>query len=145
MYVHIRYLDEKYDHTWERCFIEEFCGLDYKKYQINKGILTMEILERNLDKIILHLKGLELTIKNPPKFGWCVASWEDLAVGYQILGLLILETKSYMPKYVRDVIMKVSTWEFDKKRGWSSVLIEKRKQYLKEFRDGIKNYSYGDP
>ena len=133
----IRYLDSLQDDVWERFFIKQ-CGLIHdfgssdldpaQKYHHlwNKEILTREILESHLDEIIDKIILFKDFISNPalrpriPKYdGYWVISEDDIYIGFQILGVLILQTGSFLPKIVEDSILYSTRWEYDKERGWS--------------------------
>ncbi len=139
--MYIRYLDSP-DHSWER-FLVELCGLDFDKYWRNREILTKEALERHLGDILFDLRSVENSILNKERSFLNVDTWDDLVIGYQILGILILQTGSYLPDHVRDIILSSTTWEFDRRREWSKDLEEDRKFYLDDFRNKIMSHKEG--
>jgi hypothetical protein len=151
--VNSRELDDG-DDSWED-YIIELCGLDPDDYYEDKSILTMQILEFNLDKILERFDYLQSTINNKEiayrgtgMFGehvydWHIYSIEALEIAYQILALLILETGTYMPDKVRDEVLRITEWEYDKKWGWKHKFVEDRKKFLEIFRSAIKNHQPG--
>ena len=155
----IRDLDLLRDSVWERFFVEK-CGLEFDtgfsyssaKYHPyhNRGALTREMLESNLDEIIDEIIGFTDFVSNPnlrprdTKYnGYWVHSLDDIYIAYQILGLLILQTGSFLPKIVEDSIIKSTEWDYDKSRGWSAAIKDKRKQNLESFRNAIKTHKIG--
>ena len=156
----IRYLDSLRDSVWERFFIKQ-CGLLYysssecssdihKSYYINNELLTREILESSLDEIIDKVILFKDFISNPvlrprnPKYdGYWVISEDDIHIGFQILGVLILQTGSYLPKIVEDSILCSTRWNYDKERGWSKPLEKERKKNLDQFRHAIMTHKRG--
>lgn len=62
---------------------------------------------------------------------------DDIYIGYQILGLLIIQSKSLMPQEVYDAIMFSTSWKYDKTRIWAKDYIPYRKRNLQLFRDLI--------
>jgi len=152
----IRLLDSRQDSVWERFFIKQ-CELNYNwgpseldPYFWNKEILTREILESHLDEIIDKIILFKDFISNPvlrprkPKYdGYWVLCEDDIYIGFQILGLLILQTGSYLPEIVYDSILYSTRWEYDKERGWSKLLEEDRKKNLEIFRRAIQSHRVG--
>jgi len=139
--MYIRYLDSP-EHLWEK-FLLELCGIDFDKYWRNREILTREILEDRLEHILCKLKSIEDSISCKEKNCLNIDTWDDLVVGFQILGILILQTGSCLPVPVRDIILHSTTWEFDKRRGWSKNLEKDRIFHLNDFRDKIMNHKVG--
>ena len=135
---------------WEEWIIEQ-CGLDYYEYGVHPEILTMKILENNLDKIIYRIEELKKTVDERPFRGYglfgepvydeFIYSLDQASVAYHILGLLILETGSLLPENVKREVLKSTTWKYDKHRGWSPDLIEYRRFFLKQFRRTIRRYN----
>lgn len=132
----IRFLDKKYDTVWERFYLR-MCGLDYdKEYYWDKSVLTREIFETFLDDIIDKIIFFKEYINNPllrPRAapfgdGWWVLSMDDIHIGYQILGILILQTGSYLPKIVLDSILYSTRWDYDKQRGWTDSIVKIRRE-----------------
>ena len=157
----IRHLDSLQDDVWERFFIRQ-CGLVHEfgssdldatpKYHhlSNREILTREILESNLDEIIDKIILFKDFISNPvlrprnPKYdGYWVISEDDIYIGFQILGVLILQTGSYLPKIVEDSILYSTRWDYDKERGWSKSCEKERKENLESFRHAILSHKEG--
>ena len=139
--MYIRSLDSP-DHLLEK-FLVELCGLDFNEYWRNREILTKDNLERHLGDILFELRSIENSISNKEQSCLNVNTLDDLVVGYQILGILILQTGSYLPDHVRNMILSSTTWEFDKRRGWSEDLEKDRIFYLNDFRNKIINHSVG--
>ena len=127
----IRLLDDKYDNTWTRLFIE-ICGLDFEKYYYQNDILTLEILEPHLDEIIEEIHNISK-----------MSSKDSILVGYQILGVLILQSGTRMPDVVRNSIMSSTKWEYDKSRGWAKPCEKERKENLERFRNAIILHKIG--
>jgi len=148
--VDIRLLDSKRDYCWEKFFIKS-CGLDYEEYRLNEEILTCEILEEYLDDIVDQIIGFIDYTHNPalrPRLPWhgkgyWVLSVDDILVGLQILGVLILQTGAYLPDIVRKGILFSTLWEYDKWRGWSQPFEKERKENLKKFRKAILMHKTG--
>ena len=148
--MNIRFLDFKMDNAWER-FILKICGIDYYgEYRCNKNILTREILEAYLDEIVDRIILFEdyvdndiLRPRNPKYDGWWVISEDDIYIGYQILGILILQTGPFLPKLVEDSILYSTTWEHDKQRMWVKSAEDIRKKNLAQFRDAIQHHQAG--
>lgn len=147
--MYIRYLDEINEHQWEKFFVEE-CGLNFNDYWSNRVILTRKILEEKIDWFIECLEFLREQILAQElqnnvifeKVDW-VSSLDDIYIGYQILGVLILQTGSFLPDKVKSSIMVSTSWEYDKSREWDSKSIESRKYHLNRFRNKIKNHRPG--
>ena len=127
------------DDFWETLLIEYVFGIPYDEYGSNTGLLTKVIVERNLEKAINFLENIRNGNKILPK-GYYIYDKEFVSVGYHILGLLILQTGALLPDRVRDEILRTTTWEYDKRYGWSSHDMKLRQFYLKDFRDQISNY-----
>lgn len=157
----IRYLDSQQDSVWERFFIRQ-CELKHDwdsseldsaqryHHRRNKEILTREILESHLDEIIDKIILFKDFISNPilrprnPKYdGYWVLCEDDIYIGFQILGLLILQTGSYLPEIVYDSILYSTRWGYDKERGWSKAFEEERKNNLECFRHAIQSHKEG--
>ena len=157
----IRILDSLQDDVWERFFIRQ-CGLIYdfgpsdsdpaQKYHPNwnRDLLTREILESHLDEIIDKIILFKDFVSNPvlrprnPKYdGYWVISEDDIYIGFQILGVLILQTGSYLPKIVEDSILCSTGWDYDKTRGWSKPFEQERKENLENFRKAILSHKVG--
>ncbi|MHA2010126.1 MAG: leucine-rich repeat domain-containing protein [Promethearchaeota archaeon] len=117
-------LDE--DEEWFEWIIEEICGMQYDDYLFNHLSLTCEILEPHLDKII---NGIEL--------------YSNADIGYQMLGILILETGSTFPYNVKKEILKSTTLDYDRKWEWYSGGEKLREFYLNDFREKILAYTPG--
>lgn len=139
----IRSLDK--DNEWEEFFIQS-CGLDFELYYFHdNGILTHDILENHLDSILDQITKFKDYIDNrilrpdPPVSGYWVLSVDDIYVGFQILGLLILMTETYLPIGVYDSIMYSTRWKYDRTRNWSPHYSEHRKNNLKIFRSLIQS------
>jgi len=139
--MYIRYLDSP-EHLWEK-FLIEICDLDFDKYWRNREILTREILEGHLENILCKLRSIEDSISDKENNCLNIDTWDDLVVGFQIFGILILQTGSYLPVHVRDIILRSITWEFDKRRGWSKYLEKDRIFHLNDFRNKIMNHKVG--
>jgi len=153
----IRILDSLRDSVWERFFIKQ-CGILYypssdsfsdihRSYYNNKDLLTREVLESSLDEIIDKIILFKDFISNPvlrprnPKYdGYWVISEDDIYIGFQILGVLILQTGSYLPKIVEDSILYSTRWDYDKERGWSKPCEKERKENLESFRHTILSH-----
>lgn len=145
----IRYLDSLYDKHWEK-FLIRSCGLDFEYYWHHEEVLTRDILNSNIDDLVDKILSFEDFVVNPkirprnPRFdGSWVLSDDDIHKGFQILGILILQTGGYMPRIVKDSILYSTTWEYDKSRGWAEAFIEERKQNLSKFRNAVINYKEG--
>jgi hypothetical protein len=146
----IEYLDFLNDRNWEKYFIK-ICGLEFNDYRFQKVILTREILEAHLDEIVDKIINFidyvfrpQLRPRLPSFDGYWILSMDDIFIGIQILGLLILQTGSYLPDLVRRGILYSTTWEYDKKREWSKPFEDERKNNLKNFRDAILKYVPGN-
>lgn len=134
----IRSLDKSQE--WEKWIIEEICNLDFEEYLMNKNILTQKKLEDYLDEVIRRILEIRLQIENPPFYEERIFKEDTKYIAFQILAILILETGSYLPEIVKQNVLKSTTWEFDKRRGWDSNALEIRKFYLNEFRKKILSY-----
>jgi len=129
------------EHLWERFFLE-ICGLDYEiSYSSHGKVISREILEDHLDEILDYINkfkeiaGDSLLRPKPPNYGSWVTYMDDIYIGYQILGLLILYTNAKMPYEVYDAILYSTTWEYDKTRIWSESYAEQRKKNLEVFQN----------
>jgi len=146
----IRYLDSLRDRNWERYFIG-FCNLDFHQYCHNEEILTQDILECHLDELVDRIIGFIDYVYRPklrPRLpshgeGYWVLSMDDILIGLQILGVLILQTGAYLPDIVRRGILYSTLWEYDRKRAWSEPFEDKRKENLARFQDAIINHKRG--
>ena len=145
----IRYLDSLDDKNWERFFIKS-CGIDFEQYWHHKEVLTRDILESKIDDIVDKILSFEDFVSNPklrprnPLYnGFWVISNEDILLGFQILGIIILQTESYMPRIVKDSILYSTTWEYDKRKEWAEAFIDERKENLKKFREAVIAYKEG--
>lgn len=137
------------DIKWEE-WILDFCGIDYFEYKINYQLLDVSILEPKLEKIVEKIEELKENIGKPEISGKGlfndvvytdgIHSLDQVDIGYQILGLLILETGSFMLNKIKKEILNSTTWENDKKWNWSPDYIIGRKNFLKNFRRIIRNY-----
>lgn len=140
----IRDLDK--DHEWEK-FIINSCNVDFEEYYFQKKKnLTHTILEENLDNILNNILKFKEYIYNPylsPETlkpdSW-VLSIDDIHIGFQILGLLIIETGANMPYEVYDSIMISTKWEYDKTRKWAKYYEKHRKKNLEIFRNLVILY-----
>lgn len=138
----IRELD--HEHLWERFYLE-ICGLDFERiyYYNSKDSINREILENHLDGILGYFHKFKKIVNNPilrpkpPRYGSWVADMDDIYIGYQILGLLILYTKAKLPFEVYDAILYSTTWEYDKTRMWAQSYVDRRKKNLEVFRNLI--------
>lgn len=145
----IRFLDSLDDKNWEKFFIK-ICGLDFKYYWHHREVLTRDILDRSIDDIVDKILSFEDFVGNPelrprnPKYnGFWVVSSDDIILGFQILGILILQTGSYLPRIVKDSILYSTTWEYDKRREWAEDFTGERRENLKKFKNAIINYKEG--
>jgi len=145
----IRYLDSLGDKVWERFFIK-ICGLNFKQYWYHEETLTQEVLETYLDDIVDKVIGFIDYVNNPwlkprlPSYdGYWVLPMDDIFIGLQILGVLILQTGAYLPEYVRKGILYSTLWVYDKRRGWSVSFEEERKENLEKFRGAIITHKQG--
>ena len=99
-----------------------------------------------IDKIILFKDFIfnpVLRPRNPKYDGYWVISEDDIYIGFQILGVLILQTGSYLPKIVEDSILGSTEWDYDKTRGWSKPFEQERKENLENFRKAILSHKVG--
>jgi hypothetical protein len=142
----IKYLDSLRDKNWEKFFIK-LCGLDFQRYRFDEENLTREILETHLDEIVEKIINFidyvfkpELRPRLPSYDGYWVLSMDDIFIGLQILGILILQTGAYLPDIVRRGILYSTLWEYDKKREWSEPFEAERKENLRKFREAIINH-----
>lgn len=141
----IRFLDAQRDSCWERFFIK-ICKLDYWKYRANRSILDRELLEGHLDKIIQDMFKFIIVLRfNSEAAPDWIIDLDHIYVGFQILGVLILQSGAILPEIVRFAVLHSTTWEYDGQRGWSKLLIEKRKENLRKFRSVIENHKTGKP
>lgn len=146
----IRYLDSRRDKNWEKYFIN-FCELDFDQYWFHEEVLTQEILEAHLDDIVDKIIGFIDYVYKPelrPRLpshgdGYWVLSIDDILIGLQVLGVLILQTGAYLPDLVRRGILYSTMWEYDKKREWSEPFEDERKENLMKFRVAIINHRLG--
>jgi len=138
IFLDTREIDDEGEY-WERWIIKEKCGLDLDMYRSNPKVLTMRILESHLEEILHDIKNLKKGMTNPE------AEYATIAVGYQILALLILETGSFLPDIVRQEVLKSTIWEYDYKQWrWGSNTIESRKTFLEKFREALDHYIPGE-
>ena len=145
----IRRLDR--EHLWERFFLE-VCGLDFESaYSYLERVITREVLEYHLDDILDYFHKFKEIVDNPilrpkpPEYGSWVADMDDIYIGYQVIGLLLLYTKARLPFEVYDAILYSTTWEYDETRMWTEVYINQRKKNLEVFRNLIiKHKSNGE-
>ncbi len=142
----IRHLDYLIDRVWEKFFLRT-CGLDFIQYWLHEEILTQDILETHLDDIIDKVIGFMDYIYNPlikprlPTYdGYWINSIDDILIGLQILGILILQTGANLPEFVRRGILYSTLWTYDKRRGWGISFEDKRKRNLEKFREAIFNH-----
>ena len=75
--------------------------------------------------------------------GYWILSMDDIHIGLQILGILILQTGACLPEYVRKRILYSTLWDYDKRRDWSKSFEEERKGNLRKFRDAILSHESG--
>ncbi|MBA7539254.1 hypothetical protein ES705_31533 [subsurface metagenome] len=134
---------QDHEHLWERFFLE-VCGFDFDESYSSRGkVITREVLEDHLDEILDYIEGFKQIVDNPilrprpPGYGSWVADMDDIYIGYQVLGLLILYTKARLPFEVYDAILLSTTWDYDKTRMWAEFYGEKRKKNLEVFRNLI--------
>ena len=137
----IRELD--HEHLWEAFFLE-ICGLEFERsYSSHGEVIMREMLEDHLDEILDYIHKFKRIVKSsllrpkPPGYGNWVADMDDIYIGYQVLGLLILSTNTRLPFEVYDAILYSTTWEYDKTREWAQFYVDKRKKNLEIFRNLI--------
>ena len=135
--------EQDHEHLWEAFFLK-VCGFDYEVSYSSRGkVITREVLEYHLDEILDYIHKFKEIVENPilrPKpreNGSWVSDMDDIYIGYQILGLLILYTKARLPFEVYDAILYSTTWEYDKTRMWAQFYVDKRKKNLEVFRNLI--------
>lgn len=103
---------------WEGGF-EKIAGVK----SLEDEVLTKELVDTHLDKFVESIKK--------DKF--------DPEVGWQVLGVIIMRTGATMPDKVRKQIIKNN---IDKNiEGW--VDSDKRRAFLKDFKEKITNYKDG--
>ncbi len=121
----IRLVDDRSDKIWQNCF-NDLCGLnDLDDYD-------RKILEPHLNEIIDEILSQEYP-----------TTLDATLVGFQILGLLIIQTGAQLPDIVRYSILFSTTWEYDKRRGWAKLVENERKNNLEKFRNAIINHKTG--
>jgi hypothetical protein len=128
-------LDDNKDKFWAR-FIFEHCGL-----RVLWDDLTKEVLNENLDDII-HDIFEELRYDaglNLPLF----TSLDSIMIGFQVLGVYIIEAGARMPDVVKYSILFSTEWDYDRWRNWD-VDEKERKENLRRFRIAILNYKEGN-
>lgn len=140
------------DFKWEAWILDQ-CGIDYYEYSFRPELLTMKVLESRLDEIVDRIETLKKTVDerpyrgrglfSEPVYDEFIYSLDQVAVVYQILALLILETGSFLPEKVKQEVLRTTTWEYDEKREWSPNIISARKLFLKKFREALKNHVPG--
>ena len=126
----IRLLDDERDKEWTK-FIFDLCGLNYETVRGER--LTQKILDAHMNTIVREIF----------KYMGDYEYIDECLIGFQILGIFILETGAHLPDIVKYTILFSATWEYDKRRGWSELLEEERKENLKKFRDAILNHKLG--
>lgn len=138
----IRLIDDENEKRWAR-LIFRLCNLDYNTFKEDE--LTREILELHLEEIISEIfSSMADNIgSNKDTFIGNYDYVDDILVGFQILGIFILRTGTYLPDIVRHAILFSTTWEYDRMRGWSRLLEEERKENLKKFRKAIIDHRPG--
>ena len=139
--MNIRVLDD--DNQWERWIVEGFCDLDSESYLIDKSVLTQKALEQNLDEIIVRIEKIKSQFDDPPEYSVHITSLEAIAIAYQILALLLLETGSFIPDIVKEKVLKSTEWEWDKQWDWDENALKIRKFYINEFREKIVQHKSG--
>ena len=100
------------------------CKIDYFHFAENNRLLTQEIIEDNIDNIISDLNSTDI-------------------LGYQILGVLILETGAQLPGEVKEIIINSINNELNGEINALPPYIEIRKIYLKDFKKKILKHKRG--
>lgn len=119
------------DDKWFQWIVEENCGIMYESYVINEKVLSMRILEKNLNKIIKKLENIKDEL--------------SASIGYQILTVLILRSGSFLPEKVRERVIRYTTTDFDKKMGWSIEITNLRRYYFNDLRTKMNQHKPGCP
>jgi len=109
-------------------FFFEVCGLEYSDFIGNKKILTREIWEANLEKILQIVKERA-----------------SRRATYFVFGYITLLTGSRLPAHIRPVILDVAKWEHEKNSWLDKEFAIERKFYLDDFRQKIHDHRSGRP
>ena len=128
-------LDDNQDKFWVK-LIFKHCDMEHPW-----GELTKDILNKHIDEIVYDIFD-ELqydTSLNFPLF----TSLDSIMIGFQVLGVYILETGARLPDVVKHSILFSTEWDYDKWRDWSSLYEEERKENLRKFREAIINHKEG--
>ncbi len=130
------------DWSWEEYFVSK-CGIDYWKYKNRKQKLTRQSLEAHLDEFISGLESERDDINKKGLYKDSEFRFDSIAIAYQILAVLILETGAILPEKVKIEVLKWTKWSYEKKRHWHKSVVEDRRFFLRRFRTIIRIYTTG--
>lgn len=109
-------------------FFFEVCGLEYSDFIGNEKILTREIWEANLEKILQIVKERA-----------------SRRATYFVFGYITLLTGSRLPAHIRPIILDVAKWEHEKNSWFDKDSAIRREFYLDDFRQKIHDHRPGRP
>jgi len=107
-------------------FFMEACGLDYGDFIANEKILTREIWEINLEKV------LEIVEERASR-----------RATYFVFGYFTLFTGSRLPAHIRPLILDAAKWEYEEGSWLNKEFAIERKFYLEDFRQKIRDHRPG--
>jgi len=117
--------DEQLDIEYK--IVHNVCGLDFNDYLKDKKLLTKDLFENNLDKIMKIIK-----------------SRHNSRIAYQVVGRFVLLLGIDIPIETKNFIIHAADWRYEEDL-WSVNFLEERKFYLKDFRKKILTYRSGVP
>lgn len=109
-------------------FFMDIFGLDYIDVMRDYRILTREIWEKNLEKILKLVKERSFS-----------------RISYLIFGYFTLLVGADLPSYLRPAILDAADWKHEENRWSDSDFVLERKFYLDDFQKKIRNYRPGKP
>lgn len=116
--------ESQMDIEWE---IVQICGIEVSDYIEDDRLLTRELIEKNLKKIVKYVK-----------------QEQNSYVAHQVLGYIILKTGSNLPETLQIDILRCASWQGEKHFWSQNPSWEKpRKFFLKDFKTKIRSHVPG--
>ena len=115
--------DDAYDSKFQ---IVSTCGIIWEEYLINEDILTREVFEKNIHRILKTINCSD-------------------HITYQVLGALALRTGSYLPSDIKRLIINACNIEHDdinwgRKFGIREIYLRDLREKIVNHTDGIRSY-----
>ena len=136
-------LDE--ERFWVKIIIQELCKIDYDSYSRNPKILTREILESRIFKILTYFKQIKqnLVEGKPSIYGLQIYDVEALELPHQILAHLLLKKGCFFPNELKQEVLRTTELNYDEKVWPDKERLKIREFYLNDFRKKIEKHNRG--